>query len=255
MGVWNPAVAFLLALSNNGRSGSVAAPGPSTPSPVIGTPSDGATFTFTQNTAITNITPTVSGGTGPYTWSATGLPAGLSIDGSTGVISGTPTTPATSSVSITVTDSTFPSALTDTNTFSITVQSAASLNLVFWGFFATNPASFTAGQIQALDNHMTAAAASAGGVSKNNRLGNYEFAPAPPAPTNNFCVVAWPTSYSAVGVMQFNVGGFPWALDPGDHTRKQTGLVIGGTSYDVFINPVPSNGGFTIAGGNQVVVT
>ena len=40
----------------------------------------------------------------PYTWSATGLPAGLSLNTSTGVISGTPTTAATSSVTVTATD-------------------------------------------------------------------------------------------------------------------------------------------------------
>lgn len=32
----------------------------------------------------------VSGGLPPYTWSATGLPAGLSLDASTGLISGKP---------------------------------------------------------------------------------------------------------------------------------------------------------------------
>ncbi|KOV81029.1 zinc metalloprotease [Nocardia sp. NRRL S-836] len=46
-----------------------------------------------------------SGGTAPYTWSATGLPAGLSINSSTGTISGTPTTAATSNVTVTATDS------------------------------------------------------------------------------------------------------------------------------------------------------
>jgi type II secretory pathway pseudopilin PulG len=46
----------------------------------------------------------VSGGARPLTWSATGLPAGLSINTSTGVISGTPTTSQTRSVTVTVTE-------------------------------------------------------------------------------------------------------------------------------------------------------
>jgi O-glycosyl hydrolase len=40
------------------------------------------------------------------TYGATGLPAGLSINSSTGLISGTPTTPGTSSVTVTATDTT-----------------------------------------------------------------------------------------------------------------------------------------------------
>jgi Zn-dependent metalloprotease len=46
-----------------------------------------------------------SGGTAPYSWTATGLPAGLSINASTGTISGTPTAAATSNVTVTATDS------------------------------------------------------------------------------------------------------------------------------------------------------
>lgn len=44
-----------------------------------------------------------TGGTAPYTWSAAGLPAGLSVSGSS--ITGTPTGPFSGSVSVTVTDS------------------------------------------------------------------------------------------------------------------------------------------------------
>ncbi|WP_433337579.1 putative Ig domain-containing protein [Spirillospora sp. CA-294931] len=47
----------------------------------------------------------VSGGTAPYTWTATGLPAGLSIDRSTGTITGTPSTAGSSRVTVTATDS------------------------------------------------------------------------------------------------------------------------------------------------------
>ena len=56
---------------------------------------DGSTYSATLSAA---------GGTAPYTWSASGLPAGLSIGGN-GVISGTPTTTGNFSLAITVADS------------------------------------------------------------------------------------------------------------------------------------------------------
>jgi Glycosyl hydrolase family 48/Cellulose binding domain/Putative Ig domain len=56
------------------------------------------------------------------TYSATGLPAGLSISSSTGLISGTPTTAGTSSVSVTVTDGTGASG---TATFTWTISSSS----------------------------------------------------------------------------------------------------------------------------------
>jgi Putative Ig domain len=45
-----------------------------------------------------------SGGTPPYTWSATGLPAGLSINSASGLISGTPTTATSYTVTVTARD-------------------------------------------------------------------------------------------------------------------------------------------------------
>ncbi|WP_346832084.1 autotransporter domain-containing protein [Pseudomonas abietaniphila] len=46
----------------------------------------------------------VSGGTAPYHFTATGLPAGLNIDPSTGTISGTPSAASSASISVAVTD-------------------------------------------------------------------------------------------------------------------------------------------------------
>ncbi|MEU1146720.1 putative Ig domain-containing protein [Streptomyces sp. NPDC005863] len=45
------------------------------------------------------------GGTAPYTWTATGLPPGLSVAASTGTVTGTPTTAGTYQVTLTATDS------------------------------------------------------------------------------------------------------------------------------------------------------
>jgi Putative Ig domain len=48
-----------------------------------------------------------TGGTAPYTWAAENLPAGLTLNANTGVLSGTPTGPAgPANVKITVTDHT-----------------------------------------------------------------------------------------------------------------------------------------------------
>ncbi|HEX9548477.1 MAG TPA: putative Ig domain-containing protein, partial [Acidimicrobiales bacterium] len=61
-----------------------------------------------------------SGGPTPYTWSASGLPPGLSLAAATGVISGSPTRRGIYNVKVTVTDSANP-AQTATTTLKLTV--------------------------------------------------------------------------------------------------------------------------------------
>lgn len=75
-------------------------------------------------TAYTEIV-SAQGGTGTYTFAVTVgvLPTGLSLNGATGVISGTPTTAATSDFTIQATDSTSATGSTD---FEITVAAPAS---------------------------------------------------------------------------------------------------------------------------------
>ena len=69
------------------------------------------------------------------TWSATGLPAGLSISSSSGLISGTPTTAGPSPVTVTATDTTGASG---SASFSWTVNSPAANTVT-----VTNPGSQT----------------------------------------------------------------------------------------------------------------
>ena len=76
--------------------------------------------------AIASFTLAASGGTAPYTWTATGLPAGVTV-ASNGAVSGTPTVSGTFNVTATATDSTTPTPATDDVTFTFTVARAPSL--------------------------------------------------------------------------------------------------------------------------------
>src|SRR5581483_9378291 len=70
-----------------------------------------------------------SGGTTPYAYSASNLPGGLTINSSTGAISGTPTQSGSTTASFTVTDATKPTALTATANLSITINPVSSGSL------------------------------------------------------------------------------------------------------------------------------
>ncbi|MBZ5537598.1 MAG: Ig-like domain repeat protein [Acidobacteriia bacterium] len=80
------------------------------------------------------------GGTTPYTWniSSGALPAGLTLNSSTGTISGTPTTPGTSSFSVQVTDSSSPQRTT-LKSLSLTVDKMATTTSVV---SSSNPSVF-----------------------------------------------------------------------------------------------------------------
>jgi hypothetical protein len=77
------------------------------------------------NTAY-NASVAASGGTPPYTWSATGQPAWMSISSSTGALSGTPTASGTTNFSVKVTDSSTPPQSKSQN-LSVTIIAALSI--------------------------------------------------------------------------------------------------------------------------------
>jgi len=106
----------------------------------------------------------VNGGTTPYVWTATGLPAGLQINPSTGQIGGTPklAIPGGSAVTVTATDAALP---TESVSYNTTIRTGAPLSI--------GPAALPAGAIGvAYAAQLTAA----GGI------GGDVFGPPSPAP-------------------------------------------------------------------------
>ena len=76
-------------------------------------------ITIVQNTSITPIQVSASGGQTPYAYSISGAPLGIAIHSSSGNITGTPTKAGTFTVTITVTDA---HGRTGTGSFSMTVN-------------------------------------------------------------------------------------------------------------------------------------
>jgi lysophospholipase L1-like esterase len=76
-------------------------------------------------------TPSVTGGVAPYSWSVSSgeLPAGLSLNPSTGAITGTPTATGSTGVTLRVADSSQPVAQSVTSTGSLTVAPAPALQI------------------------------------------------------------------------------------------------------------------------------
>ncbi|HEY0699152.1 MAG TPA: trypsin-like serine protease [Micromonospora sp.] len=79
---------------------------------------------------------TATGGTAPYTWSASGLPTGLTISSSTGQVTGTPTTAGTFNTTITATDS---ASKTGSTSFTWTVNPVGGCPAVTNGTNVTVP--------------------------------------------------------------------------------------------------------------------
>lgn len=79
----------------------------------------------TVGTAYPATTLSASGGTAPFTFTATGLPAGLTLS-TTGALSGTPTAAGTATVMVTANDA---NGCTDTRAYTVTIAQASSSNV------------------------------------------------------------------------------------------------------------------------------
>jgi len=71
----------------------------------------------------------VAGGSGANSFASTSLPAGLTLNSSTGVLSGTPTTPGTYSFTVTVTDTSAPNSTSVSRTYTNFAVANASISL------------------------------------------------------------------------------------------------------------------------------
>jgi prepilin-type N-terminal cleavage/methylation domain-containing protein len=116
-------------VSLTGNGGLIA--GPVTPPPSVTAPA--SLPNWEANVAYPSTTATATAGAGAYVWSASGMPNGLSIDPTTGVISGTPTASGTFNITITVTDAL---AATASKSYTVVINPALSItgpaNLPDW---------------------------------------------------------------------------------------------------------------------------
>jgi F5/8 type C domain/Ricin-type beta-trefoil lectin domain/Putative Ig domain len=140
------------------------------------------------------------------TYSATGLPAGLSINSSSGVISGTPTTAGTSNVTVTATDST---GAAGSATFSWTVNSASG------GCRSTNVAlnqPTTASSVQSASFPASAATDGNLGTRWSSAFADPQWLQVDLGSVQSICqvVLDWETAYATAFQIQVSNDGTNW---------------------------------------------
>ena len=99
--------------------------------PITFTPDSVPDQTFTVGTPVSLTLPSATGGTAPYTYTLSPIPAGLQFDTATQLLSGTPTTEGTTTLTYTATDATGASAALN---FTINV----SMTPLFWMYWVSD---------------------------------------------------------------------------------------------------------------------
>jgi sugar lactone lactonase YvrE len=191
-------------------------------------------------TAYSGTTFAASGGSGTYTYSATGLPAGLTLDSSSGALSGTPTAVANSaSVTVTATDSS--SSVQIGQNYTITIsQGTVTLS---W----TPPSSITYGT--SLSTVLTATA-SVGGTTEPPSFGTATY-------TASLNPSGTPVTVTSLTVLDAGAYTLTLSYTPSDTTdyttpaQIQETLTVNQATATISINNIPSSpvysGSFTPA--------
>jgi hypothetical protein len=191
----------------------------------------------------TATTLTVTGGTGPYSWTATGLPPGLAINPTSGQITGTPTTanPGGSSVTIKATDSAMPP---ESVPYTTTIRVGSPIVIT--------PLTLPAGTI---GTPYTFQLSATGGI------GGLVFGPVSPAAgvslgSGGLISIANPQSstisFSVSVHDQSNLGGSPgFQFATANYTVTFAGQI--GTNISFTTQPTNSTGG-QVLGGSPIVV-
>src|SRR6185436_5238529 len=108
----------------------------------VGAAYAGRRFPDTERTipagCTTNYQFTASGGTAPYTWSATGLPTGVTLNTSTGVLSGTFPTAGTINFTVVTTDATQQRGVLSTSVTVLALPAITSHDVILGGAVAPN---------------------------------------------------------------------------------------------------------------------
>jgi 5'-nucleotidase len=177
-----------------------------------------------------------TGGVEPYTWSATGLPDGVSIDPTTGEVSGGATTACTCSVTATVTDD---EGATDDVTFDFTVTAAPEITPIaeIQGTGARSPFAPATGNAQG-DTKTTE-----GVVTAMYRTGGFNGMYIQTGGTGGETDA---TPDASDGLFVFGSSSMPDGVEVGDSVRVTGGVSdFGGTSTvpDSLTEITPSAGG------------